>query len=90
MDDLFPKTSREIALQRAACVCSVLRGDTPYMRGFGIPADIDAAVPAEAQRLLGVSAALVEAQVPGVRVTRGVVSADSAGRAVVRLAIAEV
>ena len=90
MDDLFPKTSREIALQRSACICSVLLGDVPYCRGFGIDARLDAAVPSEAQRLLGDAAAKVEAGVPGVRVTRGTVSADSAGRAVVRLAIAEV
>lgn len=90
MDDLFPQTTREIALQRSACICSVLQGDTPYMRGFGIDARLDAAVPSEAQRLLGSAAAKVEAGVPGVRVTRGTVTADSAGRAVVRLAIAEV
>lgn len=87
MDDIFPQTARDVALQRAACICSVLRGDVPYMRGFGIDARLDAAVPAEAQRLLGSSAALVEAGVPGVRVTRGTVTADERGRAVVRLAI---
>ena len=90
MDDLFPQTSREIALQRSACICSVLRGDVPYMRGFGIDARLDAAVPTEAQRLLGDAAARVEAGVPGVRVTRGRVTADERGRAVVRLAITEV
>lgn len=90
MDDLFPTDSRAIALQRAACICSVLRGDVPYMRDFGIDARLDAAVPSEAQRLLGDSAARVEAGVPGIRVTRGVVTADERGRAVVRFAIAEV
>lgn len=90
MDDLFPETSRDIALQRSACICSVLFGDVPYCRGFGIDARLDAAVPSEAQRLLGDAAAKVEAGVPGVRVTRGTVSADERGRAVVRLAIAEV
>ena len=90
MDDLFPMDSRGIALQRAACICSVLRGDVPYARGFGIDARLDAAVPADAQRLLGDSAARVEAGVPGIRVTRGTVTADERGRAVVRLAIAEV
>lgn len=90
MDNLFPTTSREIALQRAACICSVLRGDVPYCRGFGIDARLDAAVPSEAQRLLGDAAARVEAGAPGVRVTRGVVTVDENGRAVVRLAISEV
>lgn len=90
MDDLFPTTSREIALQRAMCVCSVLRGDVPYCRGFGIDARLDAAVPSEAQRLLGDAAARVEAGVPGIRVTRGTVTADDRGKAVVRLAISEV
>lgn len=90
MDNLFPTTSREIALQRSACICSVLRGDVPYCRGFGIDARLDAAVPAEAQRLLGDAAARVEAGVPGVHVTRGVVTVDENGRAVVRLAISEV
>lgn len=89
MDDIFPQTDREIMLQRAACICSILRGDVPYCRSFGIDARLDAAVPAEAQRLLGDAAARVEAGVPGARVTRGVVSADETGRAVVRLAIAE-
>lgn len=87
MNDLFPESSRDIALQRSSCICSVLRGDVPYMRGFGIDARLDAAVPADAQRLLGSSAALIEAGVPGVHVTRGVVTADANGRAVVRLAI---
>lgn len=90
MDNLFPTDSREIALQRSACMCSVLRGDVPYMRGFGLDARLDAAVPADAQRLLGSAAAMVEAGVPGIRVTRGSVTADERGRAVVRLAITEV
>lgn len=90
MDNLFPTDSREIALQRSACMCSVLRGDVPYMRGFGLDARLDAAVPSEAQRLLGSAAAMVEAGVPGIRVTRGRVMADERGRAVVRLAIVEV
>lgn len=90
MDSLFPADSREIALQRSACMCSVLRGDVPYMRGFGLDARLDAAVPAEAQRLLGSAAAMVEAGVPGIRVTRGRVTADERGRAVVRLSIVEV
>lgn len=90
MDNLFPTDSREIALQRSVCMCSVLRGDVPYMRGFGLDARLDAAVPADAQRLLGSAAAMVEAGVPGIRVTRGSVTADEKGRAVVRLAIVEV
>lgn len=90
MDNLFPMDSREIALQRSVCMCSVLRGDAPYMRGFGLDARLDAAVPADAQRLLGSAAAMVEAGVPGIRVTRGSVTADEKGRAVVRLAIVEV
>lgn len=89
MDDIFPQTDREIMLQRAACICSILRGDVPYCRSLGIDARLDAAVPAEAQRLLGDAAARVEAGVPGARVTRGTVSADATGRAVVRLAIVE-
>lgn len=89
MDDIFPQTDREIMLQRAACICSILRGDVPYCRSLGIDARLDAAVPAEAQRLLGDAAARVEAGVPGARVTRGTVSADETGRAVVRLAIVE-
>lgn len=90
MDDLFPTDSREIALQRSVCMCSVLRGDVPYMRGLGLDARLDAAVPSDAQRLLGSAAAMVEAGVPGIRVTRGRVTADEKGRAVVRLAIVEV
>lgn len=90
MDNLFPTDSREIALQRSVCMCSVLRGDVPYMRGFGLDARLDAAVPSDAQRLLGSAAAMVEAGVPGIRVTRGRVTADEKGRAVVRLAIVEV
>lgn len=90
MDNLFPADSREIALQRSVCMCSVLRGDVPYMRGFGLDARLDAAVPADAQRLLGSAAAMVEAGVPGIRVTRGSVTADEKGRSVVRLAIVEV
>lgn len=89
MDDIFPQTDREIMLQRAACICSILRGDVPYCRSLGIDARLDAAVPAEAQRLLGDAAARVEAGVPGARVTRGTVSADATGRAIVRLAIME-
>lgn len=89
MDDIFPQTDREIMLQRAACICSILRGDVPYCRSLGIDARLDAAVPAEAQRLLGDAAARVEAGVPGARVTRGTVSADATGRAIVRLAIVE-
>lgn len=90
MDNLFLTDSREIALQRSVCMCSVLRGDVPYMRGFGLDARLDAAVPSDAQRLLGSAAAMVEAGVPGIRVTRGRVTADEKGRAVVRLAIVEV
>lgn len=90
MDNLFPTDSREIALQRSVCMCSVLRGDVPYMRGFGLDARLDAAVLSDAQRLLGSAAAMVEAGVPGIRVTRGRVTADEKGRAVVRLAIVEV
>lgn len=90
MDNLFPTDSREIALQRSSCMCSVLRGDVPYMRRFGLDARLDASVPADAQRLLGSAAAMVEAGVPGIRVTRGRVTADERGRAVVRLAITEV
>lgn len=89
MDDIFPQTDREVMLQRAACICSILRGDVPYCRSLGIDARLDAAVPSEAQRLLGDAAACVEAGVPGARVTRGTVSADMTGRAIVRLAITE-
>lgn len=90
MDMLFPSTSRDIALQRSACVCSILRGEVPYCRSFGLNAELDAAVPREAQILLGDAAMQVEKEVPGVKVTRGTVSVDQTGRAVVRLAIREV
>lgn len=90
MDDLFPKTARDVMLQRSACVCSTLRGDVPYCRGFGLRADLDAAVSTEAQILLGDAAAQVEASVPGARVSRGSVSVGADGRAVVRLKVAEV
>lgn len=90
MDMLFPSTSRDIALQRSACVCSILHGEVPYCRSLGLNAELDAAVPREAQILLGDAAMQVEKEVPGVKVTRGTVSVDQTGRAVVRLAIREV
>ena len=89
MNDLFPQSERDIMLSRAACVCSLLRGDVPYCRGLGLNASLDAAVTSEAQILLGDAAAQVEANVPGARVTRGHVSASEHGRAVVQLAITE-
>lgn len=89
MDDLFPKTAKDVMMQRAACVCSTLRGDIPYCRGLGLRADLDAAVSTEAQILLGDAAAQVEANVPGARVSRGSVSVGADGRAVVRLKVAE-
>lgn len=89
MDVLFPSTDCEILLQRSACVCSLLRGDVPYNRSFGLNAKLDAAVPREAQILLGDAAMQVETHVPGAKVTRGVVSVSAEGRAVVNLAVTE-
>lgn len=89
MDMLFPATDREILLQRAACVCSLLRGDVPYNRGLGLNAKLDAAVPREAQILLGDAAMQVENNVPKSKVTRGKVSVSPEGRAVVNLAVTE-
>ncbi|MBR4636417.1 MAG: hypothetical protein IKO51_08660 [Clostridia bacterium] len=89
MDVLFPSTDREILLQRSSCVCSILRGEVPYNRGFGLNAKLDAAVPREAQILLGDAAMQVENHVPGAKVTRGAVSVSTAGRAVVNLAVTE-
>lgn len=87
MDKLFPGTGREVMLSRAACVTSLLRGDVPYCRRLGIDGRLDAAATTDAQILLGDAAAQVEAEVPGARVTRGVVSVSPEGRAVVRLAV---
>lgn len=89
MDKLFPESPREILTQRSACVCSTLRGDVPYCRGFGIDADLDASAPDGAQRLLGDAAMQVEASVPGAKVTRGTVGVSKDGRAVVRLQVRE-
>lgn len=89
MDVLFPATDREILLQRAACVCSLLRGDVPYNRKLGLNAKLDAAVPREAQILLGDAAMQVENSVPNSKVTRGRVSVSPEGRAVVNLAVTE-
>ena len=89
MDVLFPSTDREILLQRAACVCSLLRGDVPYNRSFGINAKLDAAVPREAQILLGDAAMQVETHVPNANVTRGKVTVSPEGRALVNLAVTE-
>ena len=89
MDTLFTSTNREILLQRSACICSLLRGDVPYNRGLGLNASLDAAVPREAQILLGDAAAQVENNVPGARVTRGRVTVSPEGRAVVNLAVTE-
>lgn len=74
-------------LQRAATVCSLLRGEVPYCRSLGLRADLDAAVSTDAQILLGDAAQRVEASVPGAQVTRGHVSAGADGRAVVRLLV---
>ena len=79
MDVLFPSTDREILLQRAACVCSLLRGEVPYNRSFGLNAKLDA----------GDAAMQVENHVPGAKVTRGAVSVSAEGRAVVNLAVTE-
>lgn len=87
MDDLFPPDPRAVMRQRAALVCSTLRGDIPYCRGLGLRADLDAAVSTEAQVLLGDAAQRVEASVPGARVSRGSVSVGADGRAVVRLKV---
>lgn len=89
MDALFPATDREILLQRAACVCSLLRGDVPYNRSLGLNAKLDATVPREAQILLGDAAMQVENNVPNSKVTRGKVSVSPEGRAVVNLAVTE-
>jgi len=89
MDELFPETTREIILQRSACVCSLLRGDVPYCRSLGLNAKLDAAVPREAQILLGDAAMQVERNVPGARVTRGSVSVTPEGRARVLLTVTE-
>lgn len=89
MDKIFPDNPNDIMLQRAACVCSTLSGDVPYCRRFGIRADLDAAATNEAQILLGDAAMQVEAEVPGSRVTRGNVTVDASGRAVVRLKVVE-
>lgn len=89
MDVLFPATDREILLQRAACVCSLLRGDVPYNRSLGLNAKLDATVPREAQILLGDAAMQVENNVPNSKVTRGKVSVSPEGRAVVNLAVTE-
>jgi hypothetical protein len=89
MDDLFPKDSRAVLLQRSACVCSLLAGDVPFCRSLGLRADLDAAVPTEAQILLGDAAYQVEQSVPGARVTSGRVSVTADGHAAVRLAVVE-
>lgn len=89
MDKLFPETSQEIMLSRAACVTSTLRGDVPYCRRFGIDARLDAAVTTDAQILLGDAAAQVEIEVPSAQVTRGTVGVDASGRALVRLVVME-
>lgn len=89
MDELFPETKNGIMLQRAACVCSVLSGDVPYCRRFGIRADLDAAATNEAQILLGDAAMQVETEVPGARVTRGTVGVSVDGRAIIRLKVVE-
>lgn len=89
MDVLFPSTNREILLQRSACICSVLRGEVPYCRQMGLNAKLDAAVPREAQILLGDAAMQVENNVPGAKVTRGKVSVSTDGRAVVNLTVTE-
>lgn len=89
MDVLFPATAREILLQRAACVCSLLRGDVPYNRSLGLNAKLDATIPREAQILLGDAAMQVENNVPNSKVTRGKVSVSPEGRAVVNLAVTE-
>lgn len=89
MDKLFPETSQEIMLSRAACVTSTLRGDVPYCRRFGIDARLDAAVTTDAQILLGDAAAQVEIEVPNAQVTRGTVGVDASGRALVRLVVRE-
>lgn len=89
MDKLFPETSQEILLSRAACVTSTLRGDVPYCRRFGIDARLDAAVTTDAQILLGDAAAQVEIEVPNAQVTRGTVGVDANGRALVRLVVRE-
>lgn len=89
MDKLFPETSQEILLSRAACVTSTLRGDVPYCRRFGIDARLDAAVTTDAQILLGDAAAQVEIEVPNAQVARGTVGVDASGRALVRLVVRE-
>lgn len=89
MDKLFPETSQEILLSRAACVTSTLRGDVPYCRRFGIDARLDAAVTTDAQILLGDAAAQVEIEVPNAQATRGTVGVDASGRALVRLVVRE-
>lgn len=89
MDSLFPSSSRDVLLQRTACVCSILRGEVPYCRGLGINAELDASAPTEAQILLGDSSLQVEKFVPHAKVTRGTVSVSPSGRAVVRLAVTE-
>lgn len=89
MDELFPSTNREILLQRSACICSLLRGDVPYCRGLGLNAKLDAAVPREAQILLGDAAMQVEQNVPNSKVTRGFVSVSTDGRAKVNLTVTE-
>lgn len=89
MDVIFPQTSRDILLQRSACVCSVLRGDIPYCRSMGLNAKLDASAPREAQVLLGDAALQVEQRVPGAKVTRGTVTVSPSGRGVVHLAVTE-
>lgn len=89
MDELFPKTSKEIIIQRSACICSLLRGDVPYCRSLGLNAKLDASVPQEAQILLGDAAMQVEQNVPNSKVTRGSVTVSPEGRAIVNLAVTE-
>lgn len=89
MDKIFPETSQEILLSRAACITSTLRGDVPYCRRLGIDGRLDAAVTTDAQILLGDAAAQVEIEVPNAQVTRGTVGVSPEGRAVVRLVVQE-
>lgn len=88
MDTLeIPKNQKEINKRRVLCLLSTLRGSVPYNREFGIDTNIDASLPAEAQRTFALAVQEIAKYVPDVRVTNGYVKTalDGGARVYVKL-----
>lgn len=88
MDDLsIPVTVKERRYKEIAAVLSMGRGTVPYFRSFGVNVDIDASMPAEAQKSFALAAQEVETRVTGVRVASGYTRGGIDGRAKIYLKV---